>query len=54
MHVDDVHSMSLHIAQSVTGSFQLCRASNGIVDIAGIISLFSLVNICSLFALFIG
>ena len=54
MHVDDVHSMSLHMAQSVTGSFQLCRASNGILDIAGIISLFPLVKFCSLFALVIG
>ena len=39
--IDDVHSMSLHMAHGVTGSFQLCRASNGIVDIAGTISLFS-------------
>ena len=54
MHVDDVHSMSVHIAQGVTGSFQLCLASNGILDIAGIISSFPLVRFCSLFVFVIG
>ena len=54
MHVDDVHSMSVHIAQGVTGSFQLCRASNGMLGIDGIISSFPFVKFLSLFALVIG
>ena len=51
MHTDDEHSISVHIAHGVMGSFQLCRASNGILGIAGIMSSLLLARFSSLFAL---
>ena len=53
MHTDDEHSMSVHIAHGVMGSFQLCRASNGILGIDGIMSSFLFAKFSSLFALVI-
>ena len=53
MHTDDEHSISVHIAHGVMGSFQLCRASNGMLGIDGIISSFPFVKFSSLFALVI-
>ena len=53
MHTDDEHSISVHMAHGVMGSFQLCRASNGILGVGGIISLSLFVRSSSLFALVI-
>ena len=53
MHTDDEHSISVHIAHGVMGSFQLCRASNGILGIDGIMSSFLFAKFSSLFALVI-
>ena len=54
VHTDDGHRISVHIAHGVMGSFQLCRASNGILGIDGIIMSLSLfARSSSLFALVI-
>ena len=49
VHSDDGQRMSVHITHDVTGSFQLCRAQDGILGI--VVSLFAFARSSLLFAL---